>query len=462
MIAHHLFLVFQNQLAYETVFYFLILLSGISAVYRDFTQIGLASIVIAVMSGLIGYTLERPEMDPNVFLGVTISMMVIFLVINTSRGDLSKHLEFSTEVVNQADALVFIVNQKGENVFTGQTIRTILGFAPAEISGHDWIEKLGVNSQDANRVKNNLIRIAKGIIDPEYNEYQALKSKEGEIKWISFREKRIDNDRVLVIGIDVTEHKAIQDELATSERNFRQINETLSDVFYLYNVLNQTYEYVSPNTERVLGVFPDYFYKNGNYTVEYVIDEDREEVRRTLKKVNNGIPIDIEYRVRIGDKIKWIREKSYPVRDEEGVVIKKSGLCQDITARKLAEEEIEKLSLIASHTDNFILMINKDNRIEWANPSFTRLTGYAEEDILDKLPGEILIGPLTLESKIEQITTAVFDHKQQMQCEMIAYKKDEQPFNCTLEVTPLMNEYGRWRNILLLVQTSPNRKKIKR
>lgn len=450
MIAHHFYLIYQNQLALVTIFYLIILLSGISTVFRDTLKISLVSVLIVIMSALVGYAADAPQVSPGVFLAVIISLMVVFIVVTTAKSDLGKHLEYATEVVSQSDVLAFIVNQKGEVVFTSQTIRHILGYAPSEISGHDWIERLGVEAQEAKRIKNNLIRIAKGIIEPGYNEYQLLKDNKGHTKWISFNEKRIGQNRVLVIGVDVTAHKLIQDELAKSERNFRQISETLSDVFYLYHVAKEEYEYVSPNTEEVLGVSTRYFYKNLNFINEYVHEADREVVHRSWRKVNKGIPIDIEYRIYFENKIKWIRERSYPVRDEDGLVVKKSGLCQDITEQKFAEEEIEKLSLIASYTDNFILMINQDNRIEWVNASFTRLTGYTEQDVLNKMPGEILIGPSTIESKVEKITTAVFDQKQQLQCELLAYKKDQEAFYSQLEITPIINQYGELEKYFMI------------
>lgn len=440
MMAHHFYLIYANDIAIETVMYTVILLSGLPAIYRSNIQIALVSGLIIIMSVLISLPMVEPLTDPRLFVGVIIAQLVIFNVLATAKGDLAQHLEFSAEVVNQADALVFIVDQRGENVFTSQTIKNVLGHEPSEITGHDWIQKLGIPKNEANRIKNNLIRIAKGIIEHESASYYPIKAKNGQVKWISFREKRINQNRVLVIGMDVTQQKNFQDDLAHSENNFRQINETLSDVFYLFNIKSGEYEYFSPNSSSVLGVSQEYFFERGDYINEYVHKEDRDYVSLAMEKVRNGVPIDIEYRILDQGKTRWIREKSFPVFDEDGKIYKKSGLCQNITARKIADAEIEKLSLIASHTDNFILMINRDNRIEWVNHSFVKLTGYSEHDVIGKLPGEILIGPLTNEDQINDISKAVFERKEQMQCDMITYKKDEEPFYSHLEVTPLLDK----------------------
>ncbi|HPJ47236.1 MAG TPA: PAS domain-containing protein, partial [Tenuifilaceae bacterium] len=38
--------------------------------------------------------------------------------------------------------------------------------------------------------------------------------------------------------------------------------------------------------------------------------------------------------------------------------------------------ELEKLSVVASHTDNFVTILSPCGEIEWVNPAFTRFTGY--------------------------------------------------------------------------------------
>ena len=73
------------------------------------------------------------------------------------------------------------------------------------------------------------------------------------------------------MGMVVTENKRIQDELEKSESNFRQINETLEDVFYLYNIQAEKYEYLSPNSAEIIGPTPQFFYDNQNYLETYII-----------------------------------------------------------------------------------------------------------------------------------------------------------------------------------------------
>lgn len=442
MTLYTFLLVYVNHLSHEHFIEILILLTALTAVYKRQRDLLVVSAFFIAVILLIFFKVENPQMDSTVFAATTLASIFVSIVIGFSKLDLDRHLEFSNEVVQHGAALVFIINRKGENIYTSQSCNSILGFKPSELREHNWIELLGVPKETALRITNELILIAIGAIEPVYNPYQRFVSKSGEEVWLSIKEKRISNNRVLIIGLDVTEHKKIEDELSESESNFRQINETLSDVFYLFNLKTDRYEYMSPNASAIIGPPQEFFYDQRDYVGTFIVPEDRKKTRSAYKLIRQGFPFDIEYRIKIGDQLRWIREKSFPIFNDQQEVIKNSGLCQDITARKNAEQEIEKLSLVASNTDNFILMANSENLVEWANKSFYKLTGYTEEEVIGQLPLRLISGPLTSEVTIDQISESIFTQYQQMRCDLINYKKDKSLFYSRIEVTPLLDEDG--------------------
>lgn len=132
--------------------------------------------------------------------------------------------------------------------------------------------------------------------------------------------------------------------LEVSEGKLKQITETINDVFYLYNIIEKKYEYISPNCELVLGLKQRYFYEGKN-TKLIVLEEDLQLVKDANVKIDSGIPYDIEYRIIANGEMKWIAEKSSPIRDKEGNLIKNSGICRDITKRKYIEEKLRIKSI---------------------------------------------------------------------------------------------------------------------
>ncbi len=141
-----------------------------------------------------------------------------------------------------------------------------------------------------------------------------------------------------------------------------------------------------------------------------------------------------------GSKI-WLSLNVSPVIDEHGNVEKYITVGNDITAKKEQEEEIRKLSFIASKTDNFVILTDKDDKIEWVNEGFTRLLGYTLEEIKGKTPGEVLRGPNTDPETIKLIEDRK-KRKISFRTDVLNYHKLGQPVWLSLNVTPILNKKG--------------------
>jgi PAS domain S-box-containing protein len=72
----------------------------------------------------------------------------------------------------------------------------------------------------------------------------------------------------------------------------------------------------------------------------------------------------------------WVSTTKVPLQDLDGAVIGTFGISRDITARKLAEDSIRKLSLIVHQCPVSIVLTDATGHIEYVNPSFERASGY--------------------------------------------------------------------------------------
>jgi len=68
--------------------------------------------------------------------------------------------------------------------------------------------------------------------------------------------------------------------------------------------------------------------------------EDRDYVEAKWNAALNQEPYDIEHRILVGGKVKWVREKAYLEFGHNGNALKGIGFVQDITKRKQTEEEL--------------------------------------------------------------------------------------------------------------------------
>jgi PAS domain S-box-containing protein len=84
--------------------------------------------------------------------------------------------------------------------------------------------------------------------------------------------------------------------------------------------------------------------------------EDKEFVDREWTAALCGRPYDIEHRIVVGDKVKWVRERAKLDFDPQGALLRGFGTVQDITERKWVELERLKFVLLADNSNEFIGM----------------------------------------------------------------------------------------------------------
>ncbi|WP_242917249.1 PAS domain-containing sensor histidine kinase [Pontibacter liquoris] len=113
----------------------------------------------------------------------------------------------------------------------------------------------------------------------------------------------------------------------------------------------------------------------------------------------------------------------------------------DFTREKKLHEELEKLSLVASHTDNGVIITDAHGVTEWVNEGFTKMTGYTLADIAGKKPGQILAGKETDAATTQQIDQTL-KHSIAFTTELVNYKKSGEKFWTSLDITPVYNEAG--------------------
>ena len=114
---------------------------------------------------------------------------------------------------------------------------------------------------------------------------------------------------------------------------------------------------------------------------------------------------------------------------------------RDVTDDVQAKEKIARLALVAEKTYNAVLVSDARGRIEWVNPGFTRLSGYAIEECLGRKAGELLHGPDTSPETVAAINAAIrggegFD------VEVLHYSKAGRPYWVQIASTSVRDEAG--------------------
>ena len=138
---------------------------------------------------------------------------------------------------------------------------------------------------------------------------------------------------VAVTGADLSARKEAEKTLAASEARFREFAERIDDVFWASDP-GKGLSYVSPAFEKVWGRSLAELEGNHKLFLEGVHPEDRSGVAAAFdKRVHNeGREHFVEYRVVHPDgAVRWLRDRAYPLSDEQGEVYRVLGVAEDVT-----------------------------------------------------------------------------------------------------------------------------------
>ena len=81
---------------------------------------------------------------------------------------------------------------------------------------------------------------------------------------------------------------------------------------------------------------------------------------------------------------RFIFFEAAPVRNTEGTIIAAIQTLQDITERKRTEESLRKLSLAIEQTPTAVVITDREGIIEYVNPHYTKVTGFAAEEAIGR------------------------------------------------------------------------------
>jgi PAS domain S-box-containing protein len=144
---------------------------------------------------------------------------------------------------------------------------------------------------------------------------------------------------VLCVIRDITERKRAEQALRESEEKFRHLADNIRDVLFVVSADGKPY--LSPAYERIWGHDREYIYRNPDAWLGAIHPADRERIGALMAGPFWEKAAQFEYRIQTPDGgEKWIRSRSFPVRDENGALLRIVGISEEITEQKRHETEL--------------------------------------------------------------------------------------------------------------------------
>ncbi len=208
-----------------------------------------------------------------------------------------------------------------------------------------------------------------------------------------------------------TEITQTESALRASEERFRQMAETIREVFWMSTADLSRTLYVSPAYENVWGKSCESLYREPRSYVDSIHPDDRQRVVAAIDG-DREEGFEVEYRVVHPDgSIRWIKDRAFPIKDEAGQFYRMVGIAEDITDHKLAEEKLKRSeSLLAeaqriAHVGSFEWSL-QDNTVTWSDELY-RIFGLERGSINIAGEGMLVVHPDDRERVLTMVQESV-------------------------------------------------------
>jgi PAS domain S-box-containing protein len=267
---------------------------------------------------------------------------------------------------------------------------------------------------------------------------------------------KVNHDKVIQFNIrDITERKRMEKEVMESEDRFRMVFENVFDGICIY------VEDPDPYKRKLVECNERYAVMAGRSREELLSREHTQDLQKTLEDKANynrleSLAKEVSYKgsfswIRpdgrenyieyVGRPVTW-RGKSYSI-----------GIDRDITERKIAENELHKLSRAFEQSPVSIIITDRNGNIEYINRKVTETTGYEPADVAGKniqlfSPGE------TLATEYKALWDTVVSGKV-WRSELTSKKKNGELYRESASISPVFNEQRVITHFIAIKENRP-------
>jgi PAS domain S-box-containing protein len=188
------------------------------------------------------------------------------------------------------------------------------------------------------------------------------------------------------VSTNITERKQIEKALRESQRDLNHAQAVAHVGSWRLDVRNNILKWSDENF-RIFGIPKDTPLSYQSF-LDFVHPADRETVDSAWKEALRGKSYDIEHRIIVNGKVRWVRELAELECDENGVLMAGFGTTEDITEIKNAQETLQYergfLRQVIDTVPSIIFVKDRDGRFLLGNKALVESYGKS----LDKLIGE--------------------------------------------------------------------------
>ncbi|MDP3083165.1 MAG: PAS domain S-box protein [Rubrivivax sp.] len=276
----------------------------------------------------------------------------------------------------------------------------------------------------------------------EVRDFEArLRGGDGQIRTHLIGAARVDagpEPMLLTIGHDISERLALEQALRDSELRYRRFVESMP-VGVLITQQGEI-KYANPQALDLSGYTLTDFV--GRSFAPMIHEDDRAMVLAQHARRMAGALDVSSYVARIRRQDGTVRHLRFHVQtvDWEGAPGGLS-IISDITDSVQAQVRLRELSSIVEQTSDAIMLTGTDGVIQYVNPGFERMTGYARDEVLGRTPAMFKSGQQDgnfYRQLWETVSAGKTFHAQ-----VANRRRDGSLYHATKTITPMFDGDGR-------------------
>jgi len=239
--------------------------------------------------------------------------------------------------------------------------------------------------------------------------------------------------------------KETNEEIKESNEKYDIVAKATSDTIWDWKIQEDSINW-NKGIEGIFGYNPAEVGKTSKWWFDKIHPED--SIRMSIKLYSfieqKTEKWQDQYRFRCADgTYKYVLDRGFLLKDENGRAIRMIGAIQDITKQKEEEQRLKLLETVITQSRDSILITEANSadrkipRIVYVNPAFSQMSGYQSNEIIGKSPN-IFKGPKSDSEELKKLLKAI---KNEEECliETITYTKKKEEYWVRFSMIPIFN-----------------------
>lgn len=314
--------------------------------------------------------------------------------LQQANNSLEEERNFVTAILDTLDAIVVVLDAKGNVVKVNPAFEYLAGYTLEEMKGRSLASTF-FQSDQIDEMTKNMCNLQKCEQSSRCETH--IITKDGESYYISWSNRVLQGTdgsikNIISTGIDITDRKNEEDAMRSHKESLKDtLKETLQQhqgMIFKLKMENGRFVYtfadgqllyrLNLSPSMVVGKHTRELFDSGGYKEEVA----NEFIKYYLRAWNGEENVRYEYQTRCGmDTITVLNTIT-----KNGKIIEVIGSTTDITKEKAMEKELQesekKYRLMAENISDMLIILDSEWNTQYASPSHERILGYQEDQLV--------------------------------------------------------------------------------